>query len=87
MHAPVLPGPRFLKHRWACAQENVPEALDAPSEFWHDVGAGQVFLRPPAGVSDPTQLTDLVAVTAQRVLDIGRRTSAGVAPIQVKNFD
>jgi hypothetical protein len=64
----------------------VAEFLDAPSEFWHDVAAGKLFLRPPPGVSDPADLEDLVAVTAQRLLDVGRRTSAGVASIQHLHF-
>lgn len=70
--------------RWY--MENVPEFLDAPSEFWHDVRAGQLYLRPPPGVSDPSELVGLMAVTAQRLLDVGRRTSAGVSPVQHLHF-
>eukprot|EP01043_Picozoa_sp_COSAG02_P024333 COSAG02_NODE_1327_length_13220_cov_11.602241_7_plen_476_part_00 len=66
--------------------ENAPEFLDAESEFWHDVESGFLFLRPPPGVNDPATLTGLVAVTAQRVLDIGRRTSVGVEPIRHLHF-
>ena len=70
--------------RWY--MENVPEFLDAPSEFWHDVAAAQLFLRPPPGCGSPAELRGLVAVTAQRLLDVGRRTSAGVAPIRHLHF-
>jgi hypothetical protein len=66
--------------------ENVPELLDAPSEFWHDVEAGLLYVRPPAGVADPSELEALIAITAQRLLDVGRRTSAGVSPISHLHF-
>ena len=48
------------------------EFLDAPSEFWHDVAAGKLFLRPPPGVSDPADLEDLSEKDAKLAHKLGQ---------------
>jgi hypothetical protein len=66
--------------------ENVPEELDFPGEYYHDVDEGWVYLIPPVGTPDPNT-AQVVSATTQSIIQVKGAGPTGVVAFPVFDPD